>query len=83
MYHLHRRAYHTQLRPPLTVLTDSNNDKVFKVFLTNGTVVPQSFAHQKKNYEPTMSARPSVPLYTCVCEYARSLATGTTFFQTE
>ncbi|EFO27366.1 hypothetical protein LOAG_01109 [Loa loa] len=33
MYHFHRRAYHTHLRPPITIIMDHGNRKIFKVTL--------------------------------------------------
>lgn len=45
MYHLHRRAHHTHLRPPITVLTDQNDCKIFKVILFNEINIISLSAH--------------------------------------
>ncbi|VDM98189.1 unnamed protein product [Onchocerca ochengi] len=49
MYHLHRRAHHTHLRPPITTVTDQDNCKIFKL-ITKNTFPRRRYCH-KKNYD--------------------------------
>ncbi|OZC04930.1 BTG family protein, partial [Onchocerca flexuosa] len=49
MYHLHRRAHHTHLRPPITTVTDQDDCKIFKL-ITKNTFPLRRYCH-KKNYD--------------------------------
>ncbi|KAM3727607.1 Protein Tob1 [Dirofilaria immitis] len=51
MYHLHRRAHHTHLRPPITILMGQDNRKIFKL-ITKDTFPRRRYCH-KKNYDTT------------------------------
>ncbi|VDO35419.1 unnamed protein product [Brugia timori] len=48
MYHYHRRAYHTQLRPPITIFMEDDDHKIFKL-ITKDTFPYRQYNH-KKNY---------------------------------
>ncbi|VDM20708.1 unnamed protein product [Wuchereria bancrofti] len=48
MYHYHRRAYHIQLRPPITVFMEHDDHKIFKL-ITKDTFPRRRYNH-KKNY---------------------------------
>ncbi|KAL3990921.1 BTG family protein [Acanthocheilonema viteae] len=51
MYHLHRRAHHTHLRPPLTIFMDHDDRKIFKLITKD--IFPSQQYWRKKNYNTT------------------------------